>query len=172
MYQIRWPLVIVIISIVIGTGLGAFYGASEETVKNYLEQEIQKNELASQVDESTEGQAIKAKLDQIKSKSWRYFLRAHFHGGAIATMSLAILLLLGHMTLSSCKKKILAYGISISGFIYPFFWLFSGMYGPSLGTGVAKAKFEIFAYAGAVHILLTLAILFFVLAGNLAGKEE
>ncbi len=172
MYAIRWPLAIVLISILFGTGMGAFFGAKEESVKTYLENELQKNELFSKVDESSEGQKAKEKLAQTKDKSWRYILRAHFHGGGIAALSLGLLLLLGHMTLSSGKRQLIGFGIAISGFLYPLFWLFSGLYGPSMGTGAAKQKFEMFAYAGALHVLLTLVVLFYVIRGNLVGKQK
>jgi hypothetical protein len=43
--------------------------------------------------------------------------------------------------------------ISVGGFLYPFIWLFAGIYGPEMGRNEAKEAFAIFGYMGGVCLL-------------------
>jgi hypothetical protein len=43
--------------------------------------------------------------------------------------------------------------ISLGGFLYPFVWLFAGIFGPEYGREVAKETFAVFGYMGGVHFV-------------------
>ena len=75
-------------------------------------------------------------------------------------MSLGTLILIAFSLAPSLFKLISSYMISIGGFLYPFVWLFSAIYGPIIGRTAAKEKFAIFGYMGGVFLIgLTLALI-------------
>jgi len=43
--------------------------------------------------------------------------------------------------------------VAIGGTLYPFVWLFAGIYGPEMGRSEAKEAFAFFGYMGGVFLL-------------------
>lgn len=43
--------------------------------------------------------------------------------------------------------------MSIGGLLYPFVWLFAGIYGPEMGRTEAKEAFAIFGYMGGLFLV-------------------
>lgn len=43
--------------------------------------------------------------------------------------------------------------VSIGGFLYPFVWLFAGIYGPVMGRYEAKEEFAIFGYTRGLFLV-------------------
>lgn len=155
--SLRWPLILVLCSILFGSGLGIAFGISEARLKEALTSRLALNvklEALPEAQRDKEGEAL-------TSKAWQYFKRAHMHGGAIAALSLGLILLLNHLAGSSGLKIIAAYFLAIGGFIYPLFWLASGWHSPVLGTSAAKENFQWLAAGGVLHtagVVMTLIV--------------
>src|SRR5690606_12310769 len=80
----------------------------------------------------------------------------------ISAMMLGVLILLAFLQAPSILKLISSYMISVGGFLYPFVWLFSAIYGPVMGRSEAKEAFAIFGYMGGlflVGLIFTMVIL-------------
>ena len=86
-------------------------------------------------------------------KNWRYYQRYHFHAPGVGSMSLVLLIFLGFIQASKTQILTSSYMISIGGFLYPFVWLFAGIYGPEMGRDQAKEAFAIFGYMGGVCLM-------------------
>jgi hypothetical protein len=54
--------------------------------------------------------------------------------------------------------------IAIGGFLYPFVWLFAGLYGPEMGRSEAKEAFAVFGYMGGVYLVGILYALYLAAA--------
>lgn len=167
--KIYWPFVIVLISILFGTGLGVFFGVGEEKIKKQLELNLSKNEKLDQLSEDQQ----KIEKDKLKTKAWSYIQRAHLHGGGIAALTLGLLFLLERISISFSFKNLIGVLLSTGGFLYPFFWLLSGFHAPELGTNAAKDKFEFLAYGGAIHVAMTfLILLLWIIRPKLSSENE
>jgi Mn2+/Fe2+ NRAMP family transporter len=101
------------------------------------------------------------KLASEAAKNWRYYQRFHFHATGIAAMSLGLLLLLVLVNAPIKYKNTAAYLVAVGGFLYPFVWLFAGIYGPEMGRHAAKEAFAFFGWMGGVFLIG--AILEFIL---------
>ena len=42
--------------------------------------------------------------------------------------------------------------VALGGFLYPFIWLFAGIFGPEMGRNEAKEAFAIFGYMGGLFL--------------------
>ncbi len=66
---------------------------------------------------------------------------------------MGILLFLSRLRAPKKHKSIASYLISVGGFLYPFVWLFAGIYGPEMGRSEAKEAFAVFGYMGGLFLL-------------------
>ncbi|MFT6630234.1 MAG: hypothetical protein ACJAS4_000168 [Bacteriovoracaceae bacterium] len=133
--------------IILGIAIAIVFGVNEDLFKNKIEKGILLNPKYSKIENKNEF------LKKEASKNWRYYQRFHFHASAIGTMSLALLLLINFTSAPGIRKKVLCPILAISGFLYPFVWLFAGIYGPEWGRTEAKEFFAVFGYMGGVYLV-------------------
>lgn len=156
----RIPFAISVFSLFLGVFISVLFGINEDIFKGKIAKDLKKNEkIMSILDPATQ----KAKIEKEKSKNWRYYQRFHFHSTGIGAMTIGLLLLLQLMSQFTKVHLVTSYSLSISGFLYPFIWLFAGMYGPIMGRSEAKSAFAIFGYMGGVYLLSLGVVLFLVL---------
>ena len=146
----KFPFILTVLSIVGGVFISILFGANEDLFKNRILEGLQKNvKIQSIVDTSEKEAKIKSEAD----KNWRYFQRYHFHSNGIASLTLALLVFLAFVKASKKEILITSYLIAVCGFLYPFVWLFAGLYGPEMGRTEAKEAFAIFGYMGGVYLV-------------------
>lgn len=144
--------------IILGTLIAVFFGANEAMFKDYISNELK---VSDQITSIVDPVKQEKKFSKEKDKNWRYFQRFHFHSTAINSMSLALLLLLFlGIQASKSEKLALGLGTAITGFLYPFYWLFAGYVGPSIGRSAAKEMFAPLGYMGGIYLVACLGILF------------
>ena len=139
-------LIIALSGIILGLSIAIVFGVNEDFFKNRIDQGIHLNKKYAKVDNKEEY------LKKESDKNWRYYQRFHFHASAIGAMSIAVLILIGFTSAPLTRKKILAPLLAISGFLYPFVWLFAAIFGPEWGRNEAKEFFAIFGYMGGVYL--------------------
>lgn len=150
------PFSLAILSIVGGVFISILFGVNEEMFITNIHRGLEKNVKIQQIEDP----AVKAaKISSETDKNWRYFQRFHFHATGIGAMMLGLLLFL--YQLSAPRKLVtgVAYLISIGGLLYPFVWLFAGIYGPEMGRAEAKEAFAIFGYMGGLFLVGALGAL-------------
>ncbi|HET6245618.1 MAG: hypothetical protein H0V01_00630 [Bacteroidetes bacterium] len=154
----KTPFSIALLTIIVGVFIAILFGANEEYFKNKIEKGLERNTVISQMSNDIE------KSNYIKSekeKNWRYYQRFHFHATGIGSISLAVLLFLSILSAPKNIKNVSAFFIAIGGFLYPFLWLFAGIFGPEMGRNEAKEAFAVFGYMGGVFmigLLITLVL--------------
>lgn len=153
--DLKWPVALVLLSILFGTGMGVVFGVQEDALKSRIADQLQYNQnlslLSSEVQEKEK--------ENLKNKAWQYVKRAHMHGGGIAALSLGVLLVLASLNVNCKIKFFLGFILAFGGFLYPFFWLAAAFYTPSLGAAAAKEKFQFLAGGGVLHVVATFIIL-------------
>jgi hypothetical protein len=133
-----------------GVFIAILFGVNEEMFIKKIEAGLERNNKVQQISDPTE------KATKIKSeteKNWRYYQRFHFHATGIGAMMLAILLFLLQLNISAKAFYPPAYLVSFGGFLYPFVWLFAGIYGPEMGRSEAKEAFALFGYMGGLFLV-------------------
>jgi hypothetical protein len=152
--SMRLGVLLALFGVLFGFGMGAAFGAAEESLKGGLQASAD-----AVLAEKYGGDAAKAKA--VVDKSWSYYKRAHMHGGGIGAASLAVILLLAGAGASGWLAKLAAFGMGFGSLGYSVFWLLAGMRAPGLGsTGAAKDSLEWLAIptSGAVIVGLVLGI--------------
>ncbi len=148
--KFKIPFLLSIVAIIGGVFISILFGADESIFKNRIAQGLEKNiKIQSIVDADKKAEKIKSEQD----KNWRYYQRYHFHANGIASLSLAMLILLAFIKASKKEILVASYMIAVGGFLYPFVWLFAALYGPEMGRDEAKEAFAIFGYMGGVYLL-------------------
>ncbi len=146
----KLPFIIALVCILGGVGISILFGLNEELFKNRISEGLQQNVKIQQiVDPAQKASKMAAEAD----KNWRYYQRFHFHATGIGAMMMGILLLLERLKAPRKHKNIAAYMVAIGGTLYPFVWLFAGIYGPEMGRSEAKEAFAFFGYMGGVFLL-------------------
>ena len=153
----RVPYLLSILAFVGGTFIAILFGANESLFKDRISEGLSKNENIQKIADPEEKSA---KIKSENEKNWRYYQRYHFHSIAIGTVSLTLLIFLAFVDAPRKQVLISSYMISVGGFLYPFVWLFAGIFGPEIGRDVAKEQFAIFGYMGGVHFVGILFALF------------
>lgn len=146
----RIPFFLALFCIVGGVFISILFAVNEDLFKNRISAGLAKNVKIQNIMDVTE------RADKIKSesdKNWRYYQRFHFHATGIGAMMMGILLFLAKLKAPNNSTTIAAYMIALGGTLYPFVWLFAGMYGPEMGREEAKEAFAIFGYMGGVFLL-------------------
>lgn len=157
--NIKFPILISLAGIFLGIFIAILFGINEDIFKDKIAKGLELNQKYQSITEPAEKSAYK---DKEAAKNWRYYQRFHFHGTAINSMSIGLIVLLLLVNVSSSLQIKISYLIAISGFLYPFVWLFAGIYGPELGRSVAKEKFAVFGYMGGLYLLGVVIIAFLV----------
>jgi hypothetical protein len=148
--KFKIPFLLSIVAIIGGVFISILFGADESIFKNRIAQGLEKNiKIQSIVDADKKAEKIKSEQD----KNWRYYQRYHFHANGIASLSLAMLILLAFIKASKKEILVASYMIAVGGFLYPFVWLFAALYGPEMGRDEAKEAFAIFGYMGGLYLL-------------------
>ncbi len=146
----KFPYLLSVLGMIGGVFISILFGANEDLFKNRILKGLEDNVKIQSIEDA----ALKSeKIKTEQEKNWRYYQRYHFHATGISALSLAMLLLLGFVQLSSKEFLLTSYMISIGGFLYPFVWLFAGLYGPEMGRSEAKEAFAVFGYMGGIFLI-------------------
>jgi hypothetical protein len=152
------PYLLAMLGMFGGVFIAIIFGINEDFFKDRISAGLEKNvKIQSIADETLK----KEKLTSEADKNWRYYQRFHFHATGIGAMMLSLLLFLHFLKAPTKPKQAAAYLVSVGGFLYPFVWLFAGIYGPEMGRTEAKEAFAVFGYMGGVFLLgclLTMAM--------------
>lgn len=154
------PFALAILSMAGGVFIAILFGVNEDMFLARIERGLEKNVKIQQI-VNTEEKASKIKSET--DKNWRYYQRYHFHATGIGAMMMAMLLFLAQLNLSAKAFYPPAYLLSVGGFLYPFVWLFAGIYGPEMGRAEAKEAFVILGYMGGLFLIGALWTLWFSL---------
>ncbi|MHC4959925.1 MAG: hypothetical protein ACYTGN_16290 [Planctomycetota bacterium] len=121
-----------LLTLLYGFGLGAAFGAAEDSIKGSLKADAQ-----AVLADKYGGDEAKAK--KVTDKSWVYWKRAHLHANGLGTSSLALILLLSFLPAAARFKSVTAGALGIGALGYGMYWMFAGMRAPGMGsTGAAK----------------------------------
>jgi hypothetical protein len=157
------PFLITILSVLGGVSIAIVFGVNEDFIKHKIAIGLENNPEI-QAMQNFDEKALKLKDEA--DKNWRYYQRYHFHSNGIAAMTLGLLLLLTSLKLSKIEYFAASYAISVGGFLYPFVWLFAGIYGPIMGRSNAKEAFAIFGYMGGIYLVGVLYVFYLALTKN------
>lgn len=146
----KLPFLITIFGIIMGVFIAILFGVNEEMFKEKITDGLSRNVKIQQIVDVAEKEA---KIKVEAEKNWRYYQRFHFHSTGIGAMALGLLLLLAFVSAPERLKTAINLAISVGGVLYPFVWLFAGLYGPEMGRDQAKEAFAFFGYMGGVFLL-------------------
>ncbi len=147
------PFFLTLLAMTGGVFIAILFGVNEEIFKDRIKQGLELNPKIQQILDPSEKAS---KMTSEADKNWRYYQRFHFHSTGIGAMMMGILLFLSRLKAPSRHKLTAAYLVSVGGFLYPFVWLFAGIYGPEMGRNEAKEAFAIFGYMGGVFLIGTI----------------
>lgn len=143
---VRIGLFLVMLTLLLGLGLGVSFGVNEDSFKSYI----------------TAGVNSHPEVHDSKSedKIWRYAQRAHFHATGIAAFSIGLVILTMFSSLKARLKSIAAILIGMGG-LYPLSWLSMFILAPSIGRDAAHHHImtEIFTYTGVLGLLAGIGLL-------------
>lgn len=147
-------IILALLAIAFGFGLGAAFGAVEDSLKGGLKAS---GEAALESKYGGDADAMK----KVVSKSWTYYKRAHLHANALGTTAVACIALLAMLGTPGMIDRIAALSLGAGALLYGVFWLLAGNMAPGMGgTGAAKEALRIVAIPGSglciVGLLLTL----------------
>lgn len=156
----RLPFGIAILGMVGGVSIAVLFGLNEDIFKNAIDDGLARNaQIQSIADPEAQARTHAAEAE----KNWRYYQRFHFHSTGIGAMSLSLLLCLAFIEAPRRLRQSASWLTAVGGFLYPFVWLFAGIYGPTMGRSEAKEAFALFGYAGGVFLVGVVLTLFLVL---------
>lgn len=150
---VRWGIVLSLLAVFFGFMLGGLFGGLEESLKGDL-----KSRAETALESAYGGD--RTKLTATVDKAWVYYQRAHLHGGAIGTASLAAAMLLAAMSRpprALCALTAAAMGLGALG--YSIYWLAAGYTAVEIGsTSAAKEALEWLAVPSAGMVIVGLAL--------------
>ncbi len=139
-----------LLSIIGGVFISILFGLNEDIFKSKISAGLDRNVKIQQIlDPTQKAEKIKVEAD----KNWRYYQRFHFHSTGIGAMMMGILLFLSKLRAPKKHRTAASFMIAVGGFLYPFMWLFAGIYGPEMGRNEAKEAFAILGYMGGLFLL-------------------
>ncbi len=144
------PFSLAILGIVGGVFISILFAVNEEMFIHRIHAGLEKNVKIQQMENPTEKAA---KISSETEKNWRYYQRFHFHATGIGAMMLGLLLFLSQLNAPRNLVIVGSYLVSVGGFLYPFVWLFAGIYGPEMGRAEAKEAFALFGYMGGLFLV-------------------
>ncbi len=152
------PFLLAILAMVGGTFIAILFATNDEGFHTKIKVGLEKN---AKIMEITDPAKREEKISKDSGRFWKYYQRFHFHATGIGAMMMGLLLLLTRLSAPAKFVTLSSYMVSVGGFLYPFVWLFAGIYGPEMGGDEAKEAFAIFGYMGGLFLvgaLLTLVL--------------
>lgn len=147
----RVGLLFSLLTILYGFGLGAAFGAAEDSLKGHLDEEAK-----AVLQEKYGGNPAAAKA--VTDKSWTCLKRAHLHANGLGTSGLALALLLSFLGAGPRARSVLALALGLGGLGYALYWMLAGLRAPGMGsTGAAKESLEWLAIPSSGLCILGLA---------------
>lgn len=168
----RIPFLLAILGMVGGVFISILFGVNEDMFHQRITAGLASNVKIQQIEDPV---AKEAKISSETEKNWRYYQRFHFHATGIGAMMMGLLLFLNFLSAPRRLVVVASWLVAIGGFLYPFVWLFAGIYGPEMGRTEAKEAFAIFGYMGGLFLvggLLTfcLALIYPMRSGQMNAK--
>jgi hypothetical protein len=143
------PFLLALLSIVGGVSISILFAVNEEMFKTRIADGLARNPKIQQIADPTQKEA---RIQSESEKNWRYYQRYHFHATGIGAMMLGILLFLSRLSAPKRHVTVAAYLVAVGGVLYPFVWLFAGIYGPEMGRNEAKEAFALLGYMGGLFL--------------------
>lgn len=144
--KVKLGLFLAMAGLFFGIGMGIAFGLFEDSFKEHIAQGI----------------AAAPGLHDAKSQSkiWRFAQRAHFHGAAIASFAMVLIMFVMASDLKSWLKRLTSVLIGLSS-AYPLAWYSMFWLAPSLGRSAAHGHIltESLTYVGVGSLVLGLLIL-------------
>ncbi len=139
-------LLLAMLGLLFGIGMGVAFGLFEDSFKDFIAQGIAANPGVHDAKSS--------------GKIWRYAQRAHFHGAAIASFAMVLILFVMASDMKAGMKRVSAILIGMSS-AYPLAWYSMFWLAPQMGRSAAHGHIitESLTYVGVGALLLGLAIL-------------
>lgn len=145
-------LLLGLLAIAFGFGMGAAFGAAEDSLKAGLSAS---GEAALEVAYRGDREAMNA----VVKKSWQYYKRAHLHANALGTTAVACSVLLALLGTPGWRERAGAGALGAGALIYGVFWWLAGSMAPGLGsTGAAKEALSFVAIPGSGLCLIGLGL--------------
>ena len=143
------PFSFAILSRIGGVFIAILFAVNEDMLIQRIHAGLEKTVKIQQISSEPERSA---KIASETEKNWRYFQRFHFHATGIGAMMMGLLLFLSSLKAPTWPVNVGGLMVSIGGFLYPFVWLFAGIYGPEMGRTEAKESFAFFGYMAGVFL--------------------
>jgi hypothetical protein len=157
-YMIRKiPFLLAILGMVGGVFIAILFAVNEDMFQERIRTGLAANQKIQAMADGVEKQA---KINSESDKNWRYYQRFHFHATGIGAMMMGLLIFLLILDAPAKLATAASYLVSVGGFLYPFVWLFAGIYGPEMGRNEAKEAFAVFGYMGGVFLVGGILALF------------
>lgn len=165
--NLRAGLVLALLTLLFGFGLGAAFGAAEDSLKGFLDEE------GRAVLETVYG-GDEAKMIAVRDKAWAYFKRSHLHANGMGTSALAMILLVAALPGKGGVKWASASALGAGALGYSVFWLLAGAWAPRMGsTGAAKEALEWLAVpSSGVFIAATVVVLVMAISARPGTAER
>ncbi len=144
------PFLLAVLSMVGGVFISILFAVNEDMFIDRIQAGLEKNVTIQQILDPAEKTK---KLTSETEKNWRYYQRFHFHATGIGATMMGLLLFISRLKAPHRLSVISSYLVSIGGFLYPFVWLFAGIYGPEMGRAEAKEAFALLGYMGGLFLV-------------------
>jgi len=141
--HIKIGMVLALMAVLFGGSLGLSFGCCEHSIKSMI-----KEKAANVLTEKYGGKQELA--DKVIKKSWVYVKRAHFHSQTMGVIAIVFSLLIAWLKFPPQAQFGISFLSGLGSLGYGFFWLFSALLAPGLGsTGAAKEAVEVIALGSA-----------------------
>jgi hypothetical protein len=165
-----------LLAILYGFGLGAAFGAAEDSLKARLKASAEAARavyLARMATEPDPESAARAEAAKVLEKSWIYLQRAHLHAGALGTVALAVSLLLGWLRSARGVSSLASVSLGVGALTYPLFWTFAAFRAPALGsTSAAKESLQWLAIPGSGLCVLGAVLALVLVVREIARRDR
>lgn len=146
----RGGVLFAVLTLIYGFGLGAAFGAAEDTLKGRL-----KDHARAVLDEKYGGDEAAAQA--VADKAWVLLKRAHLHANGLGAAGLALIVLLSFVGTAEKLKPLVALALGVGGLAYSMYWMFAALRAPGMGsTGAAKESLDWLAIPGSGLCILGL----------------
>lgn len=148
--SVRIGLILSMLTLLVGIGMGITFGVNEDGVKGYIKEGVASHQVLHDA--------------KSESKIWRYAQRAHFHATGVGAFALAMILLVGSVSMPRRWKVVSSTLIGIGSF-YSMAWLSMFLLAPSMGRGAAHDALvtEVITKVTVGSLLVGIGILFLYL---------
>lgn len=147
MHDIKWGIVLAVLTILFGFVLGAAMGGMEPQIKDYWQG-------LAQPGLSTIYHNDPKNITAIVDRSWKMLQRAHMHAAAIGTATLILMFVLTNFKAKAIYKQVGAIFLGLGGLGYSLSWFLVAFRAPVVGDiHVVKAGIHLLA-APSIGMLL------------------